>query len=188
MCSQSNNRNPLVPTLTRANCRCCFKTIHLRHLNVHKNEIKGLLVNPPYGLKSISCNNDGMALLLKHPGGDLLVDQIVVRQQYLPARPFFCQEVAGDQGWSCGFGLRAQSQLNGVDQLRRLDRLHQITLNAQHSAAGTISALTGGCQHYHRRGGNARTLTYLFGQFETVMARHVAINERDFVWGSRSSG
>ena len=174
----------------------CLKTVHNRHLTIHKNQVVGIiLLDPVEDLLTID-RNGRFALRpfqkLKH---EILVCAIILGQQYLYVIE---RRVSGRFSGPLGFGTHILVDINQrrriaqriafpnpghrVDQFFNPDRLRQERREPRIKEATRIPDATGRGQHNQRRIFRLAIIFDLPRQLLAINARHQVIDDSNLVW------
>src|ERR1700722_19997906 len=104
-----------------------FKTIHLRHLYVHQDNIEGLLLQCFQYFSSILCQRHAVSPLLQKPGNQPPVHGIVFGDKKRERSPWVLEGVSGYQ--SSAFRLcrvTTQDVKQNLAQLHTIERFAQV--------------------------------------------------------------
>ncbi len=83
MCSQSDNRYVAAVVLfSFADCRRGLKSIHFGHLQVHQDQVEGLICKSFQCIAAIDHHRDAVSPFLKQPRCQPLIDRIVFRNKH----------------------------------------------------------------------------------------------------------
>ena len=77
---------------------CGFKPVHLRHLNIHKYDLKMAFFKKIQRLKAVPSHRYGVAHFFKDLYRKHLIHRVVLRQQNTDSHPRFSNRVTGYQG------------------------------------------------------------------------------------------
>ena len=80
-CGHSNNGYVSTYSLFPADFRRGLQAVHLRHLNIHENQIEIILSPLLQRFQAIPCQRDPVSHLAQHTQGDFLIHQVVFGQQ-----------------------------------------------------------------------------------------------------------
>ena len=90
--SQRKNRDaPAGLLLDRADGGGTLKTIQVRHLDVHEDQIEWLFTPCGQSLAAVARDRHFVPRLLQQPGCDFLIDEVVLRNQHPERRCFRCR-------------------------------------------------------------------------------------------------
>ena len=74
-----------------------LETVHVGHLDVHKNEVKRLFFEGGQSLASILDGDDAVVAILERPGDYGAINRIVLGKEHTEALAAFPQRVARDE-------------------------------------------------------------------------------------------
>ena len=167
-----------------ANCTCGLQAIHVWHLHIHQHQAVIFLLQGFQGFKSVCGKIDAQTELLQQGGGDLLIDQIVFRQQQ--------SRRAEDRQWG-GFAtgmtrenrflslLRGQilghHQREQTLQILVIQGFTQIPRKADIGKVIGIARRRQGGQHDHAQLAKTRVSTHAPPKFGPIHLRHLHINQ-----------
>ena len=164
-----------------------FEAVHLRHLNVHEDDVVVTLGNGVDRFPSVPHDVHLVAALDEHGHGDLLVDGVVFRQQHAHRTTRFRNGMARDD-----LGRRLfRSGEHGAqrfEEIRARDRFRQIPADAQLAAALAVAALARRCQHQQPGAGQRLVGANSCGELEAVHVRHLHIQNCQIVRRSLRDG
>ena len=80
-CHGDNGNVGAAGFLVRANDRCSFESVHLRHLYVHEHQIKGIVFDRSHGFFAVFNNHCTMSQVLQQLNCEMLVDVVVLCNQ-----------------------------------------------------------------------------------------------------------
>ena len=124
-----------------------FEAIHLGHLNVHQNQVDGVLFEHGERLPAVGGGNHGVAAFLEQFGGESEINGIVLGQKNGSGILGFAEGVAGDKRDGPLDSSVLENLTDGVEEFTSPNGFDEISGNGEFSATRTFVELAGGSEH-----------------------------------------
>src|SRR5437870_9778228 len=120
-----------------------FQPIHLRHLDIHENEVKATGLEGFHRFAAVPGNHHGMTSPLEQPDSDFLVHHIVLREQDVVEAPPHQVNGRGRLRSRSGWGVRRApyTAADETSEFRRDDGVGQVCSNTS-GGPGTVIRAT----------------------------------------------
>jgi hypothetical protein len=173
---QRNDRNvPARQSLPRTNDPSCLKAVHVRHANIHENDVEIIARQFVESRVPALRHLDLVPLSLERRDCQFLIRETVFRDEH--AKGGELNDWIGRAPRTRSGGA-PQRQGDGAKHLRLLCGLHQMGHDTQLPAPRRIARPVPRTEHHERRLGEFGIALNVFGQRESTHARHVGVDDR----------